>query len=176
MSPSEAAHACCTIAEERALVLAVQGGLPLVAHPYAAIAERLGMDEAKVISALHAMLARGAIRRIGVVPNHYAIGYRANAMSVWDVDDARVDGLGATVGALPFVTHCYRRPRRLPIWPYNLFAMVHGRDRVEVQQKLDVIAGVLGGACRAHDTLYSRRILKKTGVRLASRVAAATEG
>lgn len=161
------APAIQTAAETRALVLAVQNGLPLVAHPYATIAERLGTDEAGVISALQRMLARGAIRRIGVVPNHYAIGYRANGMSVWDVDDGQVDALGERVGALPFVTHCYRRPRRPPAWPYNLFAMVHGRDRTEVQQQLDVIADVLGEACRARDVLYSRRILKKTGVRLA---------
>jgi DNA-binding Lrp family transcriptional regulator len=56
------------------------------------------------------MLDTGVIRRIGAVPNHYAIGYTANGMSVWDVDDARIDELGARVGALEFVTHCYRRP------------------------------------------------------------------
>jgi DNA-binding Lrp family transcriptional regulator len=76
---------------------------------------------------LQRMLDTGVIRRIGAVPNHYAIGYTANGMSVWDVDDARIDELGARVGALEFVTHCYRRPRRLPDWPYNLFAMVHSQ-------------------------------------------------
>lgn len=161
---------------ERALVVAVQGGLPLAAHPYAVIAERLGLTESEVIARLQAMLARGAIRRIGVVPNHYAIGYRANGMSVWDVDDAQVDALGERVGALPFVTHCYRRPRRLPLWPYNLFAMVHGCDRTQVEAQLEAIAGVLGAACRARDVLYSRRILKKTGVRLPSRGPATTQG
>jgi len=87
-------------------------------------------------------------------------------MSVWDVDDASVDALGAAVGALPFVTHCYRRPRRLPHWRYNLFAMVHGADRGEVEAKVARIAAVLGDAARAHDVLYSTRILKKTGLRL----------
>jgi DNA-binding Lrp family transcriptional regulator len=157
---------------QRALAVAVQAGLPRVAHPYAVIAERLGLEEAQVIAALQDMLARGVVRRIGVVPNHYALGYRANGMSVWDVDDAQVDALGERVGALPFVTHCYRRPRQLPLWPYNLFAMVHGRDRSEVEAQLDAIASVLGTACRARDVLYSRRILKKTGVRLAARKAA----
>lgn len=168
---SSAPTQCRATDEERALVRAVQGGLPLVAHPYAAIGQRLGLEESQVISTLQGMLARGAIRRIGVVPNHYAIGYRANGMSVWDVDDGEVDALGERVGALPFVTHCYRRPRRLPLWPYNLFAMVHGRDRTEVQQQIDVIADMLGTACRSRDVLYSRRILKKTGVRLAPRDA-----
>ena len=113
------------------------------------------------------MLAAGIIRRIGAVPNHYSLGYRANGMSVWDVADERVGQLGREVGALPFVSHCYRRPRRLPQWPYNLFAMVHGRTREEVEDQVAQIARLLGEASRAHDVLYSTRILKKTGLRLA---------
>lgn len=148
------------------LVRATQAGLPLVAEPYAALAEMLGVSEAQVIERFEVMLADRRVRRIGVVPNHYALGYTANGMSVWDVDDALVDELGAKVGALPFVSHCYRRPRRLPDWPYNLFAMVHARSRDEVAEKLEIIRGVLGSALRASDVLYSTRILKKTGLRL----------
>jgi DNA-binding Lrp family transcriptional regulator len=86
-------------------------------------------------------------------------------MSVWDVDDAVVDALGERVGGLDCVSHCYRRPRRLPEWPYNLFAMVHGRSRDEVEAKVGEIAAVLGPHARTHDVLYSTRILKKTGLR-----------
>lgn len=151
---------------DRALVRATQAGLPLVPRPYHAIAERLGLDVADVEARLSAMLARGVIRRIGAVPNHYRLGYTANGMTVWDVADDRVDALGESVGGLPFVSHCYRRPRHLPDWPYNLFAMVHGHSRDEVAQMVAEIAGRLGTACRAHDVLYSTQILKKTGVRL----------
>jgi DNA-binding Lrp family transcriptional regulator len=148
------------------VVRATQAGLPLVPEPYAEIAQRIGMSEQALISSLEAMLRDGRIRRIGAVPNHYALGYRANAMSVWDVDDAQVDALGRRVGALPFVSHCYRRPRRLPHWRYNLFAMVHGRNRAETSRLMDEIAPLLGAALRARDVLYSVRILKKTGLRL----------
>jgi DNA-binding Lrp family transcriptional regulator len=147
------------------LVRALQGGLPRVPRPYHAIAAQLGLPPDVVIARIEAMLAAGAIRRIGAVPNHFRLGWTANGMSVWDVDDARVDELGAEVGALPFVTHCYRRPRRLPLWPYNLFAMVHGGDRAEVAAKVDEIASVLGDSAHGHDILYSTRILKKTGLR-----------
>jgi DNA-binding Lrp family transcriptional regulator len=88
-------------------------------------------------------------------------------MSVWDVPDDRVDQLGASVGGFEFVSHCYRRPRRLPQWPYNLFAMVHGKSRDEVEQKVSQIAALLGEHVRSHTILYSTRILKKTGLRLA---------
>lgn len=152
---------------DRDLVVATQAGLPLTPRPYAELARRLGMDAEEVKTRLQRMLDRGVIRRIGVVPNHYAIGYTANGMSVWDIDDAEIDRLGAAVGALDCVTHCYRRPRHLPDWPYNLFAMVHGRDRSEVQDEVSRIATLLGAHCRAHDVLYSTRILKKTGLRIA---------
>jgi DNA-binding Lrp family transcriptional regulator len=147
------------------LVRALQGGLPLVPRPYHAVAEALGAEPEEVMGRLAAMLADGRVRRIGAVPNHYALGYRANGMSVWDVEDAALAELGPAVGALPFVSHCYRRPRYPPEWRYNLFAMVHGRTRAEVEAKVAEIAALLGARCRAHDVLYSTRILKKTGLR-----------
>jgi DNA-binding Lrp family transcriptional regulator len=159
-------NAPLAIAElDRALVRVLQAGLPRVPRPYHAVAQTLGVAPEAVMARIEAMLASGAIRRIGAVPNHYRLGWVANGMSVWDVDDAAVDRLGVRVGDLPSVSHCYRRPRRPPRWPYNLFAMVHGRDREEVEAKVADIAALLGPAARAHDVLYSTRVLKKTGLR-----------
>lgn len=151
---------------DRALIVATQGGLPLVSRPYEAVGQSLGIGGDEVIARLRALLASGIIRRIGAVPNHYAIGWTANGMTVWDVDDAQIDALGLQVGALECVTHCYRRPRALPDWPYNLFAMVHGSSREEVLDKAALIATLLGAAARTHDVLFSSRILKKTGLRI----------
>jgi DNA-binding Lrp family transcriptional regulator len=153
-------------ATDRRLVVATQAGLPLEPEPYTAVARAVGVAPEEVMQRLRRMLDTGVIRRIGAVPNHYALGYRANAMTVWDVDDARVEDLGVRVGALRFVSHCYLRPRVPPAWRYNLFAMVHGRDREEAAGKIEAIAAMLGDACRSRDVLYSMRILKKTGVRL----------
>jgi DNA-binding Lrp family transcriptional regulator len=151
---------------DRAIIRATQAGLPLVPKPYAAVGAQLGLSGQEVMVRMQRMLDLGVIRRIAAVPNHYALGYTANGMSVWDVPDELVDELGQRVGELDCVSHCYRRPRRLPDWRYNLFAMVHGRTRAEVEGKVATIAGVLGDACRAHEVLYSTRILKKTGLRL----------
>jgi siroheme decarboxylase len=151
---------------DRAIIRATQAGLPLVPEPYAAVGAQLGVTGGEVMTRMRRMLDLGVIRRIAAVPNHYAIGYTANGMSVWDVPDEQVDELGTRIGALECVSHCYRRPRHLPDWPYNLFAMVHGRSRAEVEEKVTQIAGVLGQACSAHEVLYSTRILKKTGLRL----------
>lgn len=153
---------------DRAIILETQAGLPLVPRPYHAIAETIGISPDDVRGRLARMTRDGIIRRTGLVPNHYALGLTHNAMTVWDIDDGEVSRLGRSVGALPFVTHCYHRPRRLPAWSYNLFAMVHGTTDDEVSGKIDAIAALLGTACRARDVLVSTRILKKTGLRLSA--------
>ena len=169
-SPVRMPHAASDIPPvdevDRRLILATQAGLPLVPQPYHAIAAQLDLAPEEVMARLQRMQAAGVIRRIGAVPNHYALGYRGNGMSVWDVPDDRVRTLGRAIGELDFVSHCYHRPRALPDWPYNLFAMVHGRDRGEVEAKVAQIAALLGDADRGHAVLYSTRILKKTGLRL----------
>lgn len=154
---------------ERRLMAATQQGLPLVAQPFEALALALDLSETELLDALQAMRARGLIRRIGALPNHYRLGYVANGMTVWDVADEQVDVIGARIGALPGVSHCYRRPRSLPDWPYNLFAMLHGHSREAVQAQAQEVRALLGPACRASDILYSSAILKKTGLRLARR-------
>lgn len=156
---------------ERRIIVATQGGLPLVPDPWSTVAGELGIPPEDLLARIRSMLDRGVIRRIGAVPNHYAIGYTANGMSVWDVDDGAIDAVGEWLGSLAAVTHCYRRPRRLPDWPYNLFAMVHGRSHDAVRAELYDIAARLEArfpfACRARDVLFSSAILKKTGLRIA---------
>lgn len=151
---------------DRRIVEATQGGLPLVVAPFATVAAEVGLTEREVIDRIDALKRRGAIRRIAAAPNHFRLGMTANGMSVWDVDDALVDRLGEKVGAMPFVSHCYRRPRASPDWRYNLFAMVHGGNREEVREKCDRISLLLGASCAGRDVLFSSRILKKTGLRL----------
>jgi DNA-binding Lrp family transcriptional regulator len=151
---------------DQRLIGATQAGLPLLPRPYDVVGAQLGVSGAAVRERLEGMLREGLVRRIGAVPNHYRLGYTANGMTVWDVDDARVDELGEKVGALSFVSHCYRRPRALPDWPYNLFAMVHGHYPAEVERYTLQIHCLLAETCRGNDILYSSRILKKTGLRV----------
>jgi DNA-binding Lrp family transcriptional regulator len=151
---------------DRCLIQATQAGLPLVERPYHDLASELGIGAEEVIARMHRMIEAGIIRRIGAVPNHYALGYRANGMSVWNVPDEDVSAIGRRVGDLDFVSHAYHRPRHLPMWPYNLFAMVHGRSRAEVEDKVAAIAELIGPANHGHTVLYSTRILKKTGLRI----------
>ena len=150
-------------AEDRALIKIVQRGLPIVSRPYADIAERLATTEQDVIQRLQRLVNDGSIKRYGVVVRHRELGYKANGMVVWDVPDTRVSELGSCIGRFSCVTLSYRRPRRLPDWPYNLFTMVHGRNREEVEQKVKEIVDSCGLQNINHTILFSTRRFKQRG-------------
>ena len=165
---------------ERDLVTEIQGGLPLGETPYRDVADALGADLGWTLRTIKRFEREGKVRRVGAVPNHYALGYSENGMTVWDVPDEAVDEVGPAVAALEFVTHCYRRPRHEGVWPYNLFAMTHGRSEAESEARIETVRETvrdrtdLGSA--GWDSLFSSRILKKTGIRLAERAAANVDG
>ena len=165
-------------AADRALLTEIQDGFPLGRRPYATIAAALDEEATWVRERLRALLAAGMLRRIGVIPNHYRLGYSHNGMTVWDVPDGAVADVGAAVAELPFVTHCYERPRHPGVWPYNFFAMTHGRSADESAARIAEVAAVMREHfdvdARGWDTLFSTQILKKTGIRIADRLTGAT--
>jgi len=149
--------------QDRELIAAIQGGLPLVAKPYSAIAAQLGLTEKEVTARLQQLQAAGLIKRMGVVVRHRALGYRANAMVVWDIPDAEVERIGTLLADETCVTLCYQRPRRLPEWRYNLFCMIHGRERDSVLRRLEQIVALHGLEKIPHTVLFSGRSFKQRG-------------
>ncbi len=147
--------------EDRALLACLESGLPLVAQPYQAIAGRLGICETEVITRLDDLIGKGVISRFGCILRHRAIGYRANAMAVWNVPDGCVDEIAERLAAQSAVTLCYRRARREPDWPFNLFAMIHGRRRNTVCTQIKEAALASGLAGMPSEVLFSRRCFKQ---------------
>jgi DNA-binding Lrp family transcriptional regulator len=145
------------------LIAAIQDGLPLTARPYADIGARIGLSEEDVIARIAALQQQGTIKRLGVVVRHHELGYRANAMVVWDVPDERVAALGRCLGGFDFITLCYRRPRRLPDWPYNLFCMIHGQDRQSVLEQVAFLVTRCDLQDIPHRVLFSKRRFKQRG-------------
>jgi len=158
-------HPALEDAVNRALLQAVERGLPLAVQPYAVIGEQLGISENQVITRLQRLHEQGIIKRMGVVVRHRVLGYHANGMVVWDVPDDKVAATGCCLGSVPFVTLCYRRPRRLPDWPYNLFTMIHGHDREQVLARVDHLVRNCGMQDFAHQVLFSQRCFKQRGAR-----------
>lgn len=147
------------------LVSALCAGLPLDVRPYRALGQAIGMGEDEVIARLAALVDAGIVRRLGVIVRHHELGYRANAMVVWDVPDGEVSDIGRRLGGCPEVSLCYRRPRRPPEWPYTLFTMIHGRDRAEVEAAILGMAEREGVAHYDRAVLFSTRRFKQCGAR-----------
>ncbi len=150
-------------APDRRLLDAVQHGLPLEHRPFAAIGDGIGMEEAEVVARLRNLLNSGIIKRMGIVVRHHELGYRANAMTVWDIPDENVREVAARILRNPAVTLCYRRPRRLPDWPYNLFCMIHGRRREEVLGQIEALKESCDLQDCQHAVLFSKRRFKQCG-------------
>ena len=152
-------------ARDRSLLGALEDGLALVPRPYARLATALGLSELDVIARLRRLIDDGIVKRFGVVVRHRELGYRANAMVVWDLPDETVSETGRKLAELPYITLCYRRPRRLPDWPYNLFCMIHGRDRVTVEALIESATAHADLAARPRAILFSKRGFKQRGAR-----------
>ncbi len=165
--------------DERDLVVEIQDGLPITATPYADVAASLGVDTEWVVRTIKRFDEEGKVRRVGVIPNHYALGYTENGMTVWNVPDELLETVGPKVASLEFVTHCYERPRHEGVWPYNFFAMTHGRSKAESDRRIQQVKAVMEEHWDVEedewDSLFSTEILKKTGIRIEERAEANTE-
>lgn len=148
---------------DQQLITLIQTGLPLTSTPYADIASQLQLDESDVIQRISKLRDDNVIKRLGVVVRHHELGYKANAMTVWNIPDERVSDLGTCIGQFDFITLCYRRPRRLPEWPYNLFTMIHGKDREDVQANIELLAKSCNLGNVEHKVLFSTRRFKQRG-------------
>ncbi len=148
---------------DRQLIALLQQGLPLVSRPYAVIAEKLQLSEVEVISRLSVLKKQGVIKRLGVIVNHRRLGYKANAMVVFDVSDNLVKQIGEHVSQFSFVNLCYQRPRQGEQWPYNLYCMIHGKNREIVLQQLKHLIESCGlGKCK-NEVLFSKQCFKQRG-------------
>lgn len=147
---------------DRRLVAALQPGLALVPRPFAQLAEEAGMQESALVERLAEWLDEGCIKRFGVVVRHHELGFRANAMVVFDIPDEEVSAVGQRLAHEAGVTLCYRRQRHLPHWHHNLFCMVHGRSREEVAPVIERLRRVAGHPC---DALFSLRRFKQCGAK-----------
>lgn len=143
---------------EKRVIAAIQGDMPVVARPYQVLAEAIGISEETLIDTLHRLTERGVIRRFGATLRHQKSGFQANAMTAWQVDEARIEEVGRIMASFRAVSHCYRRDPAED-WPYNLYTMIHGRSEDDCRETARRIAEKAG--VTTYQLLFSRRELKK---------------
>lgn len=150
---------------DRELLASIEDGLPIDPRPFREVAQKIGIAERDLIDRIRRLAESGIVTRFGCVVRHRALGYTANAMAVWDIPDAEVDARAQEFLRNPAVTLCYRRRRRLPDWPYNLFCMIHARTERDAYATIDEINLVSDtGLCR-QNVLFSVRCFKQSGAR-----------
>ena len=149
---------------DEALAALAEEGLPLVARPYDAWAEALELPREAILATLKRWVAQGTLRRFGVVVRHHDLGFGCNAMTVIDAPEDATDTLGRALACQPGVTLAYRRQRDRD-WAYNLYFMVHGRERQAVHALVRHALAAAGASTMPHEVLFSRRRFKQTGGR-----------
>lgn len=150
---------------DRALLGALEDGLPICTAPFEALGKTIDMSEQEVLARLARMKENRIISRFGLVLHHRQLGYRANAMVVWDIPDHLVDACAAKITENDFVTLCYCRTRRLPAWKFNLYCMIHGRERHVVEKQIESLKAAAGLDKFDSRTLFSKRCFKQRGAR-----------
>jgi len=152
------------ISEQDLLLLdALQGGIPIAAEPYKVIGDKIGMSEEEVLLRLTNLLDVGTLKRFGIIVRHHELGYRCNGMCVWEVPEDRLVEIGQKFSKYDFVTLCYERPKRLPDWPYNLFCMIHGKERDTVIAQAEQLARDNDLLDIKRDILFSTKRFKQRG-------------
>lgn len=157
--------------QQERLKAAIEDGLPLTATPYRTLALQLDLPEPLVMGQIEQWLQEGYIKRLGLVVRHHALGYRSNAMVVWNVPDEEVDHIGSLLRQAECVTLCYRRRRQLPDWPYNLYCMIHGKSRDSVMNQLELLIRQHQLQDIPRSVLFSNQQFKQTGGHYARRAS-----
>lgn len=99
---------------EKTLLDGCQREFPLEPRPYAAIAERLGCDEATVLLLLRRFVDGGLISRVGPVFAPHRAG--ASTLAAMAVPARRIGEVAALVSSFDEVNHNYERQHRLNLW------------------------------------------------------------
>jgi DNA-binding Lrp family transcriptional regulator len=164
LAPTEGQAGFIATAENIGLVKCIQEDLPLVKRPFALWADTLKMTEAQLLEVVSNWTRQGVVRRFAAVLNHRQVGFRANGMVVWDCPQDRIDAIGAILATSAEVSHCYSRPACPPQWPYNLYAMIHGRSGLQCEEIANRLAQATGlGNFRI---LFSTKEFKKVRLKL----------
>jgi siroheme decarboxylase len=145
------------------VVRCIQEDLPLVERPFAAWAKTVEMTETELLELISTWLSHGFMRRFAAILNHREVGFSANGMVVWSCPLESIDAYGAILASHPEVSHCYYRPG-FEEWPYNLYAMVHGRSVDDCEKVAEKLAQAIH--LDGYRILFSTKEFKKIRLKL----------
>jgi DNA-binding Lrp family transcriptional regulator len=128
---------------DKKIIHYLQGDLPLGLRPFAALAEKIGITEEELLGKIQVLKEQGILRRFGATLRHQLAGFDANAMVAWQVPEDKVEKTGTLMAGFKEVTHCYQR-RIQGEWKYNLFTMIHAKNKKNCEQMVKKIGDKVG--------------------------------
>ncbi|RUM31979.1 MAG: Lrp/AsnC family transcriptional regulator [Aquifex sp.] len=151
--------------EEKVVIRETQKDIPLVERPFKEIAQKIGLEEGEVIEILKKLKEKKVMRRFSAILFHRRAGFKANGMAVWSVEQDKVEEIGRFLASFKAVSHCYERTTNGK-WKYNLFSMIHGREKEEVLEFCKYVSREKGLV--NYKVLFSKREFKKKRIELFS--------
>jgi DNA-binding Lrp family transcriptional regulator len=147
--------------QDKDFIRELQKNMDIIDEPFVNAANNLGLTENEVFEKMKHYEDIGVMRRFAAILRHRQIGFTANGMIVWKVDNDKISEVGSKLGSFPQVSHCYERPT-YPDWPYNVFSMIHCKTQDEAYDVAKTIQDQIH--VDDYNILFSTREFKKTRV------------
>ena len=147
---------------EQKIIASIQEDMAITSRPYLKIAEDLGISESELLKNLKDLCDRGVIRRFGATLRHQRTGFTANAMVVWNIPSKTIKTFTEHTVTYDAISHCYER-LKTPVWPYNIYTMIHGKTRNDTEQIIADLAAHCEGTPQ-YEALYTVKEYKKQRV------------
>ena len=93
----------------------IQKDFPLVAEPFNAVAEKVGISEDEVLERISRLKQEGIIRRIGAVFDSKKMGF-VSTLCAARVPEEKLKDFVEVVNSYAGVTHNYRRNHEYNVW------------------------------------------------------------
>jgi DNA-binding Lrp family transcriptional regulator len=150
--------------DEKSIIRLIEKGLPVeAAYPFQQMAESAGLSEESLLSGIASLIDQKKIKRFGIVMNSRALGIDQNAMVTLKIPEERVLEVGEKIAEYEFVTLCYQRATVPGVWEYNLYFMIHGRDRAVVEAQIAKVLSEQNISESLSSVLFSQCCFKQKG-------------
>jgi DNA-binding Lrp family transcriptional regulator len=120
---------------ERQILWKLEDDLDVISEPFDFLCSE-GLETEEVLRIIQGLIDKGVIRRIAAVVDHRKLGFVTNVLFCSEVPQNRIVEAGKALARFGAVSHCYER-KTVEDWPYNLFAMMHGKSMGEIQHVIN---------------------------------------
>lgn len=147
---------------DKSIISLISYDIPLVERPFERLAVMLGIKEGLLLKRIRAYKKKGLMRKFSASLNQRKVGFKYNAMAVWNIPEGLIAKAAKLLVSLSEVSHCYER-KKASGWNYNFYAMIHGKTKNDCLNVVGRISKEL--CCKDYKVLFSTKEYKKIPVK-----------